>query len=135
MKKILFLIFFLSIFAGSTPSFALVMGNDFYKLCEPIQKKNLDYEIIQEVCAYYVMGVTDALQLTIAHLQENGIKNCKFIPSDVNSTQLLDIFIKYLKDKPQNRNNAAAALIEIAVSEAFTLCTKPYQTPSFLGKK
>jgi hypothetical protein len=67
-------------------------------------------------CMGYIQGVThteNGISLSITPMT----KLC--IPDDVTLSQLKDVLIAYLKDRPEERHWAAWSLVHNAINDAF----------------
>lgn len=63
-------------------------------------------------CAGYIQGVSDLLSA-----QDTKVANC--IGNNVTTGQLVDVVMKYFRENPAKRQFNAAAIITIALSDAF----------------
>ncbi|RLQ86832.1 Rap1a/Tai family immunity protein [Notoacmeibacter ruber] len=90
--------------AGAATVLASVHGNDLHPHCT----------IEDPTCLAYVTGVADALEMVAPHLTNI----CR--PSTSTMAQVFDITMSWLADNPAERHRPAAALIGLALAEAWT---------------
>jgi len=112
MNKLLFVTIFLGIFNLHKPSFGqFFSGNTLLERC------NADFNY----CQGYVVGLADAIE----DLTNWGqIKNCQIkLTAGITGKQLADIFIKYLREHPEERHYTAGSIIISRLKEVFP-CSK-----------
>lgn len=118
MKKLL-IIAILACFSGASNA-REPTGNELYQMCESDET--------QLTCAYYISGVLHGAEATVFMVgMEEGLtyeesyyrysKIC--FPPGTSGEQTMDIVIKYLSDKPEDRHILASALILKAVRAVF----------------
>jgi hypothetical protein len=95
------------------PAAYFLDGNNLYTRCR-------DQAQIT-ICAGYISGVSD----TISSMQNTNAINPPLVctTSGVSVEQEVDIVVKYLRDNPAYRNQAAGGLVVGALMQAFP-CTK-----------
>ena len=83
-------------------------GNDLWKAC------NDGTTWGNAICTGFILGVADAQELSDGIVK---LRACK--PNGIAGTQVKDIAVQFLKNNPQTRHHAAAALVAQSLSEAF----------------
>ena len=86
-------------------------GNDLLDRCSASASAN---PIQWGVCLGYVMGIADALALG---RPLNGARACP--AADVTSGQMMDVVRQWLERNPAKRHMNGAALVAIALQQAF----------------
>lgn len=96
--------FFAAVIAGflllHASSASAMTGNDVYQVCGSSNADN------QFACMMYVVGVSDGIVM-------EALSNRKFpicVPPGVTNKELLDMFVKKLRDHPELRHYDAGAL-------------------------
>jgi hypothetical protein len=99
---------------------SFMTGNRLFDLCKPDAP----------ACWNYVSGVADAVMLleAFSRVLRTGTDRTAFqacIPSGVTIRQMVDIATRFLERHPQTRHTSGAALIMVALNEAFPCSSKP----------
>jgi len=113
----------MAVSAQEAPDLPLAFGNDYLKICE-----NPTTDMSKGLCLGWFAGLYNGLQLgTWAFvgpeeapdgynpLEPYGV--C--IGEGVQNGQVMDIFVKYLKDHPEQRHYTSSSLFVTSLSEAF----------------
>ena len=96
----------------STPSHAMLNGNELHELCSSGSDAS---------CDYYIMGSAEGLSLMnlIASEAAKNIKQTICMPNGVTNRRLIDTVKKYIQDNPKKRNQPASGLVFLALTDAF----------------
>ena len=88
-------------------------GNAFFAQCKPL---NPSYS----GCVFYVMGLTDGLQMLNATLEHMNTRRMFCLPSGaVTGEQTIDMMIGYLQRNPEQRDYPTAVILTYTFREAF----------------
>jgi hypothetical protein len=90
---------------------AYVSGNELWGLCEAGGKGSVE----EAGCGMYVVGTVD----TFRALHDSVQVTHYCIPDNVTNSQLIDVVKLYLRNHPENRQDAGPTLIMIALKEKF----------------
>lgn len=103
--------------------FPLAYGNDYLRMCE-----NPTTDMTKGLCAGWFAGLLNGLQLgTWAFVAPDPIPG-DYNPlepygicgdENVTNGQLMDVFLKYLKDHPEQRHYTSSSLFTASLAEAF----------------
>ena len=106
------------LFAASPASAQYFDGQRLYSECEKGSSKTTDSLAPFGLCIGYIVGVADQYEL---HRHILGKKE-ECIPMNVQQGTLRDVVMKFLRDNPGKRSQPAAALIMLALFDAYPGC-------------
>jgi hypothetical protein len=96
-------------------------GNMFFAQCAPSQSS-------YTACVFYVLGLTDGLNIANSLLEHYGQKQMYCLPSAGNSffgkvtgVQIVDMVMTYLQRNPQERHKPTLRVLVDTFKEAFSL--------------
>lgn len=104
-----------ALFAAQPAQAGWKSGNDLLKYCEEAEKRTgsgIDFG----VCHGYIQGVIDGSAISVL---SGGTDKAIKVPAGVNSKQLVDIVVTYLRANPEVRHYVASDLVYIALKRAF----------------
>ena len=88
-------------------------GNKFKHICSNMDDRTL--------CAYYMIGVVE----TIGNLEMLKLTPCIIrLPKGVSGFQLLDLFLKYINNNPENKDLPAGSIAFIVLKKNFPCPSK-----------
>lgn len=85
-------------------------GNTLLRECE-------GNRLNQPSCLAYMSGLADGLALLFELHPQSSIRAC--VPDKVTVSQIRDVVLKYLREKPEDRHEAASTLGLLALVGAF----------------
>jgi hypothetical protein len=94
-------------------------GNDLYSKCTATNGTATYYQDAA-YCIAYVTAVYDALSLDRMLADEN-----ECLPDSVTAGQLKDVALAYIRTNPKLRHLSAAALVRLALADAWPTCVSP----------
>ena len=90
-------------------------GNDLLEYCESKERP-----FPTGLCLGYVLGASDVESMEGAAFPDRARS---YVPNNVSNGQMIDIVVKYLKDRPEERHMLAGLLVE-AMNKAFPCSSK-----------